>query len=159
MLLWFWLTNEIMWHNWKARNENIFKGAKRELIEFKIKLTFLNVAMQVSVQIEISSVKFLRLIREGTVTSNREEVRCGKANQANSEEAEIFRKAMDELQREVNEVANQDREPDPQWGEAPVDPIQTPLEQASPLEDKQAEEFVEGVYLACMYRMGKRICS
>lgn len=61
-LLWYWLTNEIMWHVWKVRNENKFIGSKRELTDFHIKLTLLNVAIQVSVHIATSLGKFLCLV-------------------------------------------------------------------------------------------------
>lgn len=127
------------------RNQIKFKGTKRELTKFHKKLTFLNVVIQVLVHIEISLAKFLFLIREEMVTIDREEVRCGQAHHLNGDEVELFRNTLDEIQREVNEVTNQDRAREfvPPKGEAENDLGLNALTHDIQQGDELAATFVE----------------
>lgn len=90
---WILLTTEIMWHNWKARNDEKFKGTRRSLTESAKRLTFLHVALQVSLHIEVLLPKFINLVRDGSRGISKAEGSSGH---------EIFLKAFNEFQRDFN---------------------------------------------------------
>lgn len=60
---------------------------------------------QVTIHLEISVTKFWRLIREGVVIINREEMRCGHADHHDHEEVKAFLRALNEFQRAFNNSA------------------------------------------------------